>query len=1396
MKCERINGVSSVLSVNTFRLVVLAVALAVTPPGLAARSGADNGVKRYLVALQDPPLALYDGRSLSAQAARGQRRLAATNRRQTGERRLNIHSQRSREYLQYLEARHEALELEAAVLLGRSLRPVHRYRMVANGLALDLTPEEAQKLSRSPMVRTVTEDRRHRLHTFAGPEWLGAAAIWDGEGMLPEKRGENVVVGVIDTGINWDHPSFANPSGGYSYSNPLGDELGLCQQGLATCNGKIIGVYDFVEDNPATDDIEEENTNGKDNDGHGSHVASTAAGNRLLVTLEGNIDTDLSGVAPRANIVSYRVCYVGVPPDPEGGGCLDSAIMQAIDQAVEDGVDIINFSIGTEAFDPWHFLTTARAFLAAREAGIFVATSAGNFGPGESSIGSPANAPWVTAVGYATHDSVLGNQLENLAGGNSPPPELIVGASLTQENSGVRRIVHARDFGHPLCGIGVTEDEGSCENLTGATNPWAGQQPFNGEIVVCDRGDYGRVEKGRNVLEAGAGGYILANTPDWGEAVVADKHCLPALHIGGHDGDRLRDWLATGDGHQGSFRGFRLVRGDLFADQVVRDSARGPSPQPAEDVMKPNLIAPGEAIWAAIETGDQLGRKSGSSMSSPHIAGAAALLKSVHPGWGPSEITSALETTATRAVATDQGLAPADAHVAGAGRPQLGEAARIGLFLDVTASQFAAANPVTGGDPKSLNLPGLVDASCAVECRFERTLTDLVGGANWSVTAVDFPAGVGVEIEPSAFSLSADASREIAVTVKLGSSLAIDEWLFGRIRLSSAGLPDQFLSVAVSYGFPATWVIEDDRDGGWKEFGLSGLAALPDATFTTGGLVRQEQTEQVLPQDLTRDDPYDGGEGVYTVLHELPEGGLWVYAETLESSAVDIDLFVGRDVNGNGRADASEELCSSTTPDRFERCDLFDVAPGNYWVLIQNWDDNGQNGDEVTLVSAAVGRSGGANLAASGPGITPAVEFFPVRVSWDNLNAAPGEVWLGAVGVGSSRSTPNDVGVVPVKFTRTGVAATKTFPLMAGSTHRLALDGNGGHDRVFIDVPPGTSSLSIFVNGETGDQNDQLAIELKRLDFDAALSSPPFAVSPAAAPVRVSAEGVGGEGPSITVLGVEPGRWYAVLSNRGAAPVSAEIRAELQFEGAAIVPQPGLWQPSSRPGLGQGFDFNRSGSFGALVWYSYDEAGQPTWYIANNPVANGNVWTAELLRFTNDGARQQFARVGQVSLTSLAENDVLFSYTLFGQSGTERMAPISLLTCPGVNGVPQSYTGLWYRGVDGLGGASVLVNAERQGQIHYLFDDRGVPRWLLAQDLADPAPANADIPLLQFHGFCAVCEPADVGFLEEPVGLLTRSFNGETEGSWTQDYLLAEPLQGSANRTEAIVKLTDRMDCQ
>jgi subtilisin family serine protease len=161
-----------------------------------------------------------------------------------------------------------------------------------------------------------------------------------------------------------------------------------------------------------------------------------------------------------------------------------------------------------------------------------------------------------------------------------------------------------------------------------------------------------------------------------------------------------------------------------------------------QNTLKPNVIAPGTDILGASSEGEELLILTGTSMSSPHMAGAAALVRAVHPDWGVAQVASALEMTATAELAKDYDGSVVTPHKRGAGRPRLGEAVNAGLFLDVGGAQFTSANPAIGGDPGNLNLSGLVDASCQASCSFSRTLTDQMGVA-LTATAVSLGWSAG-----------------------------------------------------------------------------------------------------------------------------------------------------------------------------------------------------------------------------------------------------------------------------------------------------------------------------------------------------------------------------------------------------------------------------------------------------------------------------------------------------------------------------------------------------------------------------------------------------------------------------------------------------------------------------
>ncbi|MDX1381598.1 MAG: hypothetical protein R3233_10775, partial [Xanthomonadales bacterium] len=496
----------------------------------------------------------------------------------------------------------------------------------------------------------------------------------------------------------------------------------------------------------------------------------------------------------------------------------------------------------------------------------------------------------------------------------------------------------------------------------------------------------------------------------------------------------------------------------------------------------------------------------------------------------------------------------------------------------------------------------------------------------------------------------------------------------------------------------------------------------------------------------------------------------------------------------NGIAEAGEQVCSSTTPDDLELCDIFEPQAGEWWIVVQNWD-NGQAQDSVTAISFVTAPGSNQPLAVSGDGIIPEGAVSEVRVSWQDVDAKTGETLYGAVGLGTDRNNPNNVGVVPVRYSRTGIETAETLPLKPGREHGFALAGNASWDKAFIDVPAGVQSVSFEVQGASGSENQALNLDLYLVPFNQALdpANVPFVQAPAGAPTQ-SASGTTGAGPQLTVNSPAEGRWFAVVRNSSGNAASVRLTATLNHDSKIAVHR-GLWDfmRGGQGAIAQGVEWQAAGGSNFILWYTYDELGQPAWYIAAAPQSSGNVWTADLLRVTNNGTDQQEMPVGQVVLTFISPTQAVFSYTLFGFSGTDPMAPNATPnTCPNIGGV-KNWTGHWYRGVAGLGGATLLAYAAAQAQVHYFYDDDGVPRWLIAAE-SGSGPNDPDLPLLQFKGFCAVCPSAPITL--QQVGTVERSFGSDSTGSWTLDFSLAPPLQQDITRTDSITKLSDALVCQ
>lgn len=974
--------------------ISLTASLALVAMLASAQAGA-GPTTRYIVQLSDAPLASYRG---------GIEGLSPTNPGTLGQVKLDPTSPASLAYLAYLAKRQGEFLASAEQVVGHPLQTLFTYRYALNGVAVPLTETEAAKVATISGVERLEPEQMYELHTDAGPAWIGAPSIWSGSAVNGPRgtQGEGIVAGVIDTGVNHDHPSFADVGGdGFDHRNPRGTFYGFCDPvtGAPFCNDKLIGVRDFTGTGPLDDNQ------------HGSHTASTVAGNVLDATIHAptiDVTRRISGVAPHANLITYKACIAI--------GCVNLSTAAAIDQATADGVDVINFSIGGGSRNPWND-SSALAFLGARDAGVFVAASAGNSGPKPQTVGSPSNAPWLTSVGASTHNRKFVNTLAGMSGGASGAPADISGKGVTS-GYGPAPIVYAGDFGSPLCGEGPAAPTGEA-----AINPFP-PGTFNGEIVVCDRGVYGRVEKGQNVKEGGAGGYVLANDQANGDSLVGDPHALPGVHITYRDGVALKAWLADGSGHTGSISGMTTDLTATNGDVMASFSSRGPD-KSVPDVLKPDVTAPGVDVLAAVHTTNPLsppeyGVLSGTSMSSPHTAGAAALVRAIHSTWTPAEVQSALMATSlTDGVRKEDGLKPSDAFDRGAGRVDLTQAAKAGLVLDEQAPDYEAANPARGGDPTTLNHASLADARCEATCTWTRTVTSTLGSsATWRVSTIK-PRGMTLTVSPSRFTLAPGASQTVTVTADV-SRFAVGQWLFGEVRFASSAAPAAHWPVAVLPGGPPTPVdVETTSSSGSHTVSYTSNVDISRLTTSVFGLQAGEVTQRQLLQDPTPTAPYDGLGGTFHVVVSVPAGSKVLAAEIADTTSTDIDLFVGLDADGDGNPDAAEEVCRSASETAFESCKLAFPEGGSYWVMVQNWLF-GQVPDDVELAVTVVPGTDNGNLTVTGPHSVPAGQPFDLTLSWNEPGLDPGETWFALVELGSDRKRPANVGSLLVKIARSG----------------------------------------------------------------------------------------------------------------------------------------------------------------------------------------------------------------------------------------------------------------------------------------------------------------------------------------------------------------------------------------
>ncbi|XP_022931500.1 subtilisin-like protease SBT3.7 [Cucurbita moschata] len=501
---------------------------------------------------------------------------------------------------------------------------VYSYRHGFSGFAAKLTNSQAQKLARMPIVARVFPSPLYKMRTTRSWDFLGLSSSPSASSNLLHraKMGDNVIIGVIDTGF-WPESESFNDKG----MGPIPSRWkGICQSGedfnSSHCNKKVIGARWFASALVADHGEEAvfmDYLSARDNEGHGTHTASTAGGAFVRnVSYFGNGRGTLRGGAPLARLAIYKVLW----SDSRLGSGAD--ILKGIDEAIHDGVDVLSMSIGKSIplfSDVNELNPVAVGSFHAIAKGISVVCAGGNEGSIQQTVENVA--PWLFTVAATTIDRAFLASITTL-GDNAT----YLGQTFLKKD---------------IVGMLLAMDR-RCAGLLGSNIP------ISGNVVLLCFTDLAKKAGASNVVMPGKPAKVVG-------IIYAGQHndilgpCdTPCIHVDTHVGTQLFTYYLNDEKAFIRVRATRTITGKPISSRIAYFSSRGPN-SISPGILKPDIAAPGANIIAAVPPNHEGGDKgfavmSGTSMAAPHISGIVALIKSLRPTWSPAVIKSALITTA------------------------------------------------------------------------------------------------------------------------------------------------------------------------------------------------------------------------------------------------------------------------------------------------------------------------------------------------------------------------------------------------------------------------------------------------------------------------------------------------------------------------------------------------------------------------------------------------------------------------------------------------------------------------------------------------------------------------------------------------------------------------------
>jgi subtilisin family serine protease len=907
------------------------------------------------------------------------------------------------------------LDTSAAIAQGRALEASHAevlstegisgetkvqdYTNALNGFSARLDYDDAVKLASNPKVALVLPDEMRYPTGDDGSDgsrpddlgnYLGLTAR--GEAWRSGLTGEGVVVGVIDTGIWPEHPSFAD-DGTFPTHDALENSAtsgSPCNFGNTTanaddlpfsCNNKLIGARQMLDTYRffiGADDDEFDSA--RDDDGHGTHTASTAAGNANVQAAIGGRNVGvISGVAPRAQIIAYKALG--------NLGGFTSDLVAAIDQAVEDGVDVINYSIGGGAS-----LVSGDtiAFLLAADAGVFAAVSAGNEGPGPETVGGPADVPWVTAVGANTMKRFFQGEVRLDHG------PTLRGSSITATTGNLALVDAAQAGTSDLC-------------LADTLDP----AKVAGKIVLCRRGGNGRVEKSFEVFNAGGAGMILYNASN-DDNLFTDNHWVPSVHVDLTQGLQVKAYLETARRPMARIANTAKITSWDSAPSMTIFSSRGPN-LTAADIIKPDITAPGIQILAGntpfpdpgVVPDELFQAIAGTSMSSPVMAGVYALIKQAHPTWTPAMAKSAVMTTANTNVKDNDRVSQAGPFAMGAGEVDPGKVNdRNSVFnpglvydaglvdylgflcdaqrsaLEPGADEFCAELDGAGIaiDASDLNYPSIGVAELAGSQTVTRTVTSVATSRVTFRASVQAPAGFSVVVVPDRITLNPGESATYQVTITNSGSAPLGEWRTGSLTWKGSGYSARSpLAVrAAQLNVPAEITFAGGAGSGSFDvkFGYTGAYSaqahgLVASVPLTGSVI--QDADETFPSD----DDANGGVALFPV--DLAGAVFARFELSMPDIPDDLDMYL--------LDPAGEIVAASFNGGTDETIDFTPPAAGGVYTLaVHGWAVTVPTRD-FTVDSWVVPAAGSTLAIDSAPASAVNGQVGTIAVSWSGVAA-------------------------------------------------------------------------------------------------------------------------------------------------------------------------------------------------------------------------------------------------------------------------------------------------------------------------------------------------------------------------------------------------------------------------